>query len=188
MLSIVVAAVMAYLLKDVVAAILFEPVSQLWYALSLLYLSVAQIIFWFVLIVIVALIAFDSLYGKFGPPRLDEGETRSRVGPIANTARHISRSNEGIYYKWLIANRLGKLARSIFARGNGGESKGIDVLESRGHRMPPEIGAYLISGLSQTFADYPRSNWFGRPSQTPLDVDVEGVIEYLELQMEHEHD
>jgi hypothetical protein len=95
-LTVLIAAVLAYILKDIVGAFLFEPVSQMWYALYLLYLSVAQIIFWFILIVVVALIAFGSLYGKFGPARLDEGETTSKPGPVANAARHIARSDEGI--------------------------------------------------------------------------------------------
>ena len=183
-LTVLIAAVLAYILKDIVGAFLFEPVSQMWYALYLLYLSIAQIIFWFILIVVVALIAFGSLYGKFGLARLDEGEKKSKPGPVANAARHIARSDEGIYYKWLIANRLGKLARSIFARNAGNESAGITVLQGSGHQPTSEIVAYLMSGLTQTFADYPRRNWLGRLPITPLDVEIERVIEYLESKME----
>jgi hypothetical protein len=183
-LMVVAAAVLAYLLKDAVAAMLFEPVSYVWYALNLFYLSIAQVIFWFGVVVIAALIAFGSLYGKFGSPRLVEEDTKPKHGPVANAARHISRSSEGIYYKWLVANRFGKLARSIVASSVVQETTGNVNPQDPSCQPPLEIIAYLESGLMKTFTDYPNRAWLGRPVATPLDVDIEQVIAYLESQME----
>jgi hypothetical protein len=183
-----VAAGMAYFLQDLIQSALFVPLSYLWWGFNLMYKSVAQLVYWVLLVVGVALMAFGSLYGKERGRELVEEETTPLRGPLESTARQISRTGKGMYYKWLIANRMGKLARSILSLRNGQASAPNRPLVGRDWNPPAEVEAYLESGLTRTFADFPRQRRFSRPSETPFDIDLNQVITYLESQMEKHRD
>ena len=183
-----VAAVMAYFLQDLIKSALFVPVSYLWWGFNVLYLSVAQIVYWVLLMVAVALMAFGSLYGKERGREWVEERTSSQVGPLEATARQISRTDQGVYYKWLIANRIGKLARSILSLRNGQEISLNNPLGGRDWNPPSDVEAYLNAGLTRTFADFPRKRRFSRPPETPFDIELDQVITYLESQMENQRD
>jgi hypothetical protein len=184
-----IAAAMAYYLQDIVRSALFLPISYMWWGINILYQSVAQLIYWILLVVGVTLMAFGSLYGKGRSKEWVEASTNPRQGPLEATARQISLTGKGgVYYKWLIANRMGKLARSILSLRDGGVEAAVSPLEGRDWNPPDEVGAYLESGLTRTFADYPRQRRFSRPLETPFDLDLNQVIAYLESQMENHRD
>jgi hypothetical protein len=184
-----IAAAMAYYLQDIVRSALFVPVSYLWWGINIMYQSVAQLIYWILLVVGVALMAFGSLYGKGRSKELVEETADVRQGPLETTARQFSRtSSKGVYYKWLIANRMGRLARSILSLRNGQAEAPNSQLAGRDWNPPDEVGAYLESGLTRTFADFPRQKLFARPSETPFDIDLNQVLAYLESQMENHRD
>jgi hypothetical protein len=183
-----VAAALAFYLQDIVDAVLFVPASYLWWAFNLLYQSVAQVVYWILLVVGVALMAFGSLYGV---DRSSEGaieDTLPLRGPLEATARQIARTRRGMYYKWLIANRMGKLARSILTFRNGQDAATHGELNGRGWNPSDEVAAYLMSGLTRTFADFPRRRWLSRPPESPFDIDLDQVVTYLESQMENQRD
>jgi hypothetical protein len=186
--SFLVAAGMAYYLQDLVRSVLFEPISYIWWGFNILYQSIAQLVYWILLVVGVTLMAFGSLYGKDRARELVEEDTNPPQGPLEATARHIARTEKGVYYKWLVANRMGKLARSILSLRNGQPDSLNSPLEGRDWNPPDEVEAYLESGLTRTFADFPRQRRFSRPLETPFDIDLNQVIAYLESQMENHRD
>jgi hypothetical protein len=95
----------------------------------------------------------------------------------------------GIYYKWLVANRLGKDAREILAQRDGhAVSKKFGRLNGNHWHPPQEIDSYLESGLNGSFADYPQPRLGTKPQPAPWDVDPQLVIDYLENEMETLHD
>jgi hypothetical protein len=180
-----VAAGMAYFLQDLIQSALFVPLSYLWWGFNIMYLSVAQLVYWALLVVGVALMAFGSLYGKSRARELVQEKTLLLKGPLEAVAGQIVKTGKGTYYKWVIANRMGKLARSILSFRNGGIEVPNEPLSGREDWDPPaEVGAYLESGLTRTFADFPRRRWFSRPIETPFDVELNQVITYLESQLE----
>jgi len=185
---ILIAAAIAYFLKDLIHEVLLMPISYLWYLINLMYLSVAQIVLWFVLVVIFALVGFGSLYGKLGSPEGSEEDLLPQYGPVGVAARQITRSREGIYYKWLIANRLGKLARSVVMQRGGRDRVVTDELFGPEWQPPVDVQAYLESGLNLTFADFPRRRLLRRRPDTPLDINVEKVLTYIDSQVEQTHD
>jgi hypothetical protein len=186
--SFLVAAGMAYYLQDLVRSVLFEPISYMWWGFNILYQSIAQLVYWILLVVGVTLMAFGSLYGRDRARELVEEETNPPQGPLEATARHIARTEKGVYYKWLVANRMGKLARSILFLRNGQPDSLNSPLKGRDWNPPDEVEAYLESGLTRTFADFPRQRRFSRPLETPFDIDLNQVIAYLESQMENHRD
>lgn len=183
-----VAAAMAYFLQDLIRSALFVPVSYLWWGFNIMYRSVAQLVYWVLVVVGIALMAFGSLYGNERGRELVEEERSSLQGPLETTAMQISRTGKGVYYKWLIANRMGKLARSILTLRDGQPSAQNNTLAGQDWNPPAEVGAYLESGLTRTFADFPRQRRFSRPPETPFDIDLDQVIAYLESQMENQRD
>ncbi len=183
-----VAAGMAYYVQNIVKAALFVPVSYIWWGFSILYQSVAQVVYWVLLLGGVSLMAFGSLYGKERGRKLVPEEFISPKGPLESVARQISQTRGGVYNKWLIANRFGKLARSILTLRNAQADDVGSPLKGRDWNPPPEVEAYLEAGLLRTFADFPRQRRFSRPPSTPFDVDLNQVIVYLQSQMENERD
>ena len=101
-------------------------------------------------------------------------------GPVELLATWMLKSREGIYFKWLIAHRLGRLNREL--GGNMGS----------GDRTTSELDAvekYLDAGLNKSFADYPYpANPFATPKPTPLDLHPKKAIDYLESKMEPSYD
>lgn len=183
-----VAAGMAYFLQDLIRSTLFVPVSYLLWGLNIMYLSVAQLVYWALLVIGVALMAFGSLYGKDRARQWVEEKTAPLHGPLQTTAGQISKAGKGNYYKWVIANRMGKLARTILSFRNGVAIPSSSPLDGRDWDPPAEVEAYLESGLTRTFADFPRRKWLSRPAETPFDIDLNQVLAYLESQMEDRRD
>ena len=183
-----VAAGMAFYLQDLVRFTLFEPLSYLVWGFNSVYQSIAQLVYWVLLVIGVTLMAFGSLYGKGRTRELVEEDKLPPQGPLEATARQISRTGDGMYYKWLIANRMGKLARSILTLRNGQVDTSCGALNGRDWDPPDEVAAYLVSGLTRTFADFPRQRWFSRLQETPFDIDLDQVVAYLESQMENQRD
>jgi hypothetical protein len=113
------------------------------------------------------------------------------LGQIETLVKWLNKSQRGgIYYKWLVANRLGKNAREILAQRDGqAVSKKFGPLGGRGWNPPQKVRDYLESGLNGSFADFPRPRLFWQtPKPTPLDEDPQKVIDYLENEMETSHD
>ena len=180
------AVVLAFALKDVIRDTVIIPLAYLWWVIGLYYDAFPQIILWIALIVIVLLMIFGSLNSEVVRKRQTENETKLVIGPVEGLAISVEKSRGGVYVKWQIAHRLGKLARDLLIqRGDRESAKVIGPLVGRDWHPTPSVENYLEVGLNGSFADYPNPPWpFGRPQPTPLDLDVHEAVEFLESQME----
>ena len=102
---------------------------------------------------------------------------------MENLAELLDKRGRGIYYKWLIANRLGKAARELLDQRAGLQGTRFMRLSGRDWNPPQEVNAYLESGVNGSFADYPRPRW-SRPHPTPLDIHPAQVVAFLESEMQ----
>lgn len=182
-------AVAAFLLRDVIYALVILPLEYLWWVLSLTYRSLAQGIYWVVLVALLAYLALDSLYGRIRfRPRREPKHIPAR-GPVETMAWWLEQTRRGNYFKWRVANRLGELAEGILARDGGIRSPlPGERLRGAGWSPPPVVQKYLEAGLNHSFADYPRPRWFQPPPATPFDLDIQQVLDYLDSQMESRSD
>jgi hypothetical protein len=106
---------------------------------------------------------------------------------VENLAVSLRRAEQGTYFKWVIANRLGKLAYNILLQRESGKPRsvfapllGVDWEPSK------ELQSYLESGLHGSFADFPTvSRFSGSHQKTPLDVNVVEAVEFLESHLEN---
>jgi hypothetical protein len=184
--ALVTALVLAFALQDVIRETVIIPLAYLWWVLGLYYHSFPQIIIWVGLVVVVVFMLLGSLNTGYARKRSVKPNTRPLQGPIESLAVSIEKARGGIYIKWQIAHRLGKLARDLLIqRGDRVNAKVVGPLIGRDWHPSLPVDEYLEVGLNGSFADYPNPSWpFRRPRPTPLDLDVNEATEFLEAQME----
>lgn len=181
----IIAVLLAFPLREAVYQAVIIPAAYLLWVLGLWYRAVSQSLWW----VIALLVVLVTLARSLRPT----GRIRERVrlkprpvtGPVENLSVWMKRTEHGIYFKWLIAHRLGKVAHEILLQRVGGKKQSFfDPLTGPDWTPGVSVQTYLETGLKGSFADYPHRRWsFSKPAPTPLDHDVEDVIEFLETQV-----
>lgn len=183
-----IALLIAFPLRDAVYEAVIIPAAYAWWMLGLYYHSVNQSIWWFLALFLVLVALSRSLlpFGRFRQRR--RLKPRPIVGQVENLSVWIKRTERGIYFKWLIANRLGKVAHDVLTMRIGGKSRSyFDPLSGPDWAPGEGVQAYLESGLKGSFADYPQGRrFFSKPEPTPLDQDMNEVIEFLEAQVSNQ--
>jgi hypothetical protein len=189
MVVLAIASMLAYALRETIDRTVIQPVIMLFWVLGIYYDSIPQALIWIILVGLVILI----MIGSFGTgSQLVDGRRVSRrplQGGVESLAGWFLRAPRGLYYKWLLAQRLGKLARELVAfNARQTAPSAHEALNGPGWDPPREVGAYLESGLNGSFADYPRPRRWRKPFQplppTPLDLDPARAIDYIESKME----
>ena len=184
---IIIAALLAFQLSGVVYAMIVLPISYLLWLLKLLYLAMPGVIWWSLLVLVVFYILVVSLLPEIKFERRRKPDNRPPRGNVENLAAWMAKSKNGIYYKWLIANRLGRIAHQILENRFAGKKRSFfDPLTGPGWTADAATQTYLESGLQGSFADYPRGGYFSKPPPSPLDHDLSDVIGYLEAQVENQ--
>jgi hypothetical protein len=179
---------LAFFLRDVVEQLVIVPLIYFWWLLGLYYSTFPQFVLWVVLILAVLFSAGTSLMPRIRYRTAFKPTLKPPRGQIEGLVEWLEKSQRGgSYYKWLVANRLGKTAREILAQREGQPiSKKFGRLDGQGWNPPQKIENYLESGLNGSFADFPRPRWFWEtPKPTPLDAEPKQVVEYLEDEMKN---
>ena len=186
LLVILLAGALAYALRDFIEESLIQPLIYIFWIIRLYYEAFPQIFLWIVLLVAVFLMEAASLITESTLHGRDVVRRKPARGPVESLAGWMARAPRGLYFKWLIANRLGKLARALVAFQARQQPKPVwEPLAGAGWEPPSEVAAYLESGVNGSFADYPRPRWpFQKANPTPLDIDPEQAIDYIESKME----
>jgi len=174
----------AYALRYAIYELVVLPLAYLWWLTGLYYRIVPQVILWVVLIFITWFTAVRTLLTQFPLPKEKKQVSLVSRGPIEDLSELMVKRKRGNYYKWLIANRLGKVARELLDQREGRRlERRYTRLTGREWNPPDKVASYLDSGLNGSFADFPRSRW-KRAKPTPLDEPPLGVVEYLESELE----
>lgn len=187
---IVTSALLAFPLRGVVNQLILVPAAYLLWLLKLLYLSVNQAVWWVAAVFVVLLVLSRSLLPEFKPVRKLVRFARHGRGNIEALSLALDKSQKGMYYKWLVANRLGRLAHAILLqREHGKPRSAFAPLIGEGWDATPDVQQYLERGLHGSFTDFPNHRWgyFTTPVKTPLDLDVTDVVEFLESKSENRH-
>lgn len=182
----VIAALLALPLRETIYDVVIVPVAFLGWGLSLMYQSLSQSVWWWAVVAIVLFMLLFSLVPprRSSPPR--ETKSKPRLGQVEELSVWLRRVDGGTYFKWLVANRLGKLAyQMLLHRENGRPRSVFSPLVGVDWKPSKELQTYLEIGLHGSFADFPQPrSRFAAPSKTPLDYKVQEAIEFLESQLE----
>lgn len=186
LVAVLVAALLAFRLSGVVYAMLVLPASYLLWLLKLLYLAMPGAIWWSVLVLVLSFIFALSLVPDVLRMQGKEPLHRPTMGNVESLSTWMEKSQNGIYYKWLVANRLGRIAHRLLEGRAAGDKRLVsDGLSGPGWTPPPRVQAYLETGLLGSFADYPRgNNPFAKSEPTPLDHDIAEVVEFVESKID----
>ena len=184
--GLVVAAILAFLLQDVIRQVVVTPLAYLWWVLNLTFSAIPQLILWIILVAVLILIVISSLVSWISIGRKPAEPARPAQGNVEILAGWVSKAGEGNYYKWMIANRLGKLWNELSGRfGKGDMLATPGEANAAGQPAPEALLRYLKAGMQESFVDYPLPRRpFMRKETTPFDIDVEEAVEFLESQME----
>ena len=157
--------------------------------------SLPQPILWVAFISVAFVIAARSLIKRSSSPVMTIEAERLRTGRVHNLMRAIHRTSQGIYFKWRLAQHLLGLTLEVLAHQERTTPLQMkERLKSGVLDAPPEIKAYLLTGLTPILSR--RADLITRIKQiftptrpiSPLDLDPERVIKFLEDQLENEYD
>jgi hypothetical protein len=174
MLSIVLAAVLAFAAKDLVYGMVVLPLSYTTWQFGILFRAVPQLVWWTAVVVTVALVLGWQLVPEIRPAATSGVRPPRLVGEVEEVARWLGRSRRSTYFRWQLAHRLGRVSRKLVEIGGRGSDAG-----------PPSarVEAYIAAGMNSSFVDFPAPRHpLARPRPTPLDVDPGEVVDYLESQ------
>jgi hypothetical protein len=173
-------AILAYLLRDVIYELVVVPLAYTLWLAELVYLAIPQLVKWVVLLALLFVGIVWKLIPDLPASPKPRSPRRSAEGRVESLAIGIQRSRTSNYFKWQVANRLGRLARLI------SDTRAFPDGLARGNES---IQRYLAAGQNQSFVDFPTPRGrFARRMPTPLDVDPAEIVEYLESRMELSHD
>ncbi len=183
-----IALLLAFPLRDAVFSSVVVPLAYLFWILGIAYHAVDQVIWWTIILLLVLFLVSRSLLPKFKVRERFRLKKKPVIGQVENLAVWMKKTERGIYFKWLIANRLGKIANQILAnRSTGKQRSFFDPLTGPDWTPDSGVQSYLELGLHGSFADYPQKRrYFSKPKQTPIDHDLREVVQYLESQVEDE--
>ena len=184
----VAAVLLAFWLQGTIQDVCIVPAIGLLRMGGLLLRSVSQSVFWSLLVAGVAFIALGSL-ARSGRLRLWRPAKEKRVatpGSIRRLAEYLHNTRRGLYFKWLVAHRLGELAQAILIQRGTSNTEGPRRMgaEGNGGQGAVDIQAYMQAGLDRPPMSRPRRKFLSRRPPSPLDLDPTRVVEYLESQME----
>jgi hypothetical protein len=185
--ALIIAGILAFPLRETIYATVVVPVAFIAWNLNLLYLSLSQGIWWWVMDFIVLFMLVFSLIPQPQSHSRAEVKPKNQVGQVESLTTWLQKAEKGIYFKWLVANRLGKLAYQILLHRESGRPRSVFApLVGADWEPPRELRTYLEIGLHGSFADFPQVRRpLGAPQKTPLDFDVLSAVDFLESQVEN---
>jgi hypothetical protein len=162
----------------------------LWYT-NLLLKTIPQAAYWALFLCVAAAIAIASLLGR-GKARTGRKERPAlQWGPVRQLAHSVRRAGEGTYFRWLLAGQLSE--RIIEAMDASGQATGRSRREwwtRNSQDVPPEIRAYVEAALwgglwrQSGMGSRVRRAFSSDQTASPLDLDLETVVRFLESQVE----
>lgn len=133
---------LAYLLRDVVNEKIVIPFSYLWWRLGLYYHAIEEET-WLVLAVgMISILAYVGIAGEVSSSEESEGHGKFPVqGPVEELVTWLAKSQYRAYFRWRVANRLSRLARSLLR-----QREGENTWNGSGGDTPEDVKSYLRYG------------------------------------------
>jgi hypothetical protein len=167
---------LAFVVRDLARDVLITPVAYLLWEARTIYFAVPQLMKWFILVLLLCVAVLWQLVPEIKRSDLGPLPAYPVHGQVESLAGWIAQARRGNYFKWQLANRLGRISQRL------GELSG-----GRNGDLAPasEVQAYLSAGINDSFVDFPNPRrLFHHGRRTALDTDPTRVVDYLESQTE----
>ena len=184
--AVIIAALLAFPLRETIYETIVIPVAYIAWNLGLLYRSFSQGIWWWLIVGLVLFMLVWSLLPERKIPRRQEPKPNPPQGPVESLATWLHRAEKGVYFKWLVANKLGRLAYQLLLHRENGRPRSVFApLFGPDWEPSKDVQQYLETGLHGSFAAFPQArNRFSAHQHTPLDLNIAEAVDFLESQME----
>ena len=177
----IIVAILLYPVRHEVAGAVMNFASYLVWTVNVIGVVIPQQILWAFLLILILYIAIGSFYGKRYREEKSPENQSPVIGAVEAMAGYIEERHRGIYFKWQIANLLGKIQQTIQESASRGTSSRIPLPSD-------SVQAFLDAGVNTSYADYAPDGFVLKNNSTPLDIELEQVVAYLEEQMEIRHE
>ncbi|MFN2119595.1 MAG: hypothetical protein ACK2T0_04340 [Anaerolineales bacterium] len=167
---------LAFVVRDVARDVLITPAAYLLWELRTIYLAVPQLAKWFLLVLLLCVAVLWQLIPEMETSNRGRLPVQPAHGQVEILAGWIARARRGNYFKWQLANRLGRISRRL-----------DELSGARSSDAAPanDVEAYLSAGINRSFVDFPNSRYpFQHNPPTALDLDPARVVDYLESHTE----
>lgn len=182
---IIVSALLAPFLWKAINALIIEPAVYYWWRVRRLIQFAPQSFYWYFWIGGMGLVTIITLLRYFRKRGRGNLLTFVREGQLSTLARSISRAEKSHYTKWLLANRLATISLNLIKHGSGPSQTITYKFPEDGWSPPEIIKNYLDAGLDNSHMSLrAKRGWFKPKETSPLDADLNQVIEFIESQME----
>ncbi|HEX2696713.1 MAG TPA: hypothetical protein VHM28_03335 [Anaerolineales bacterium] len=171
---VVTSGVAAFFLRDVVYRMLVVPVAYILWTIWVYYSFVPQLFLWVGLLLILLITTIASFLPEGRASKRSEPKRGASQGEVETLAGWMHKAHSGNYFKWQIANRLGRIRRELneLSGRRGGFASESDAVEN-----------YFDAGINKSFVDFPLSKNRFRRTKTALDLNPKDAVDYLELQI-----
>ena len=191
-LALLLVGVLSLVFRDFVREAIVTPIAYAAWVAGILIESLPQMILWIALLAVVLWMAVGSLIARPKPIRAFSDAKADRRGQIEVLARRIDLATRGYYFRWHLARRLRDLAVDTLAYRQRMTPEQVNQhLEAGTLDIPPAIRAYFQAEPTLGSASrlpYLRHRFQPHPATSPLDLDPEEVVRFLEAQAEVHHD
>lgn len=173
---------LAPLIRDFIREFVVVPLLYTFWIGRIVYEAIPQAAFWSCFLAVALLLASASLLGP-GKPKSKTYEVKTgQRGRIETWANLIRQAPQEDYYQWRLAQPLRELTLETLAHEARLSSKEIKQrLLNDQLNLPPEIRTYLQASLkSLTYLPAPRFPFGSRGPASPLTLDPELVVQFLE--------
>ena len=169
---------LAYLLREVVNEKIVIPFSYLWWRLGLYYHAIEEET-WLVLTVgMISILAYVGVAGEVSSSDKSDGHAKNPVqGPVEELISWLAKSHHRAYYRWRIANRLSRLARSLLQQRDGKSNWNVSSWDA-----PEDVKTYLRYGERRSSGGK-ESSLAQRSNARSERANPIKVVEYLESEI-----
>lgn len=174
--ALVISLALAFLLRQAVYDLVVVPIAYVAWLLSSAYAALPELLIWSALIFFASIAILMQLIPEPGVSAIAQKRAARPQGPVETLAIWITRARTSNYFKWQVANRLGRIARRLQGPGEPPAGEASDAAA---------VAAYLTAGIDHSFVDFPGPRHrLQRHRATPLDLDPVHVVDHLESQIE----
>lgn len=176
LLSLAFALVLVFLVDDFVHTVIVVPLLYVIWFVALVVRSLPQAVIWAGFILILLVLSFVSLPKRKSTYHYAEPQTTPQPGPVEKWADILERSRKTRFSKWLLAQELKRLTKRLYLPIEQENWRISDLPRD----LPTEIAAYFDACQPMYNSFWQRIRAQESEIKTPLDLDPEVVLQYLE--------
>jgi len=183
------------LLEDFTRQVLLVELLRIAWSVRILFEMLPQVPFWFLFLVVVAVLAVRSLLVQRPQGRPASRVEREPMGQLTVLAGQVRRGAQSAYFRWTLARHLQDLILEALAHRHRLTADEVRRRLQDGElALPPEVEAYLHGGQAPIYAlpagllSGLRARLSWRDRAPTVDPELERMVQFLESQLEVQHE